>query len=208
MTKRGDQLRQHILWVAKDLFLEMGFERTSMDVVALRAETSKRSLYAHFENKEKLFLAVIELVRTLFLSKLKEPHQYSKTPTEALVLFCGRYLETLLYEPSIRMCRLTIGEVGRFRAGSLEHFDVIFEEAQRRLSVYLKTTFKLSSRAASDAARNLLGRIIYPRFHRVLFGVEPPIQKPGTDLPSSDFDLKPIRKAVIDLVKSFGSSDN
>jgi len=30
---------------------------TSMDVVASRAETSKRSLYAHFESKEKLFLA-------------------------------------------------------------------------------------------------------------------------------------------------------
>src|ERR1700704_2001960 len=36
---------------------QRNFERASMDVVAARAETSKRSLYAHFESKEKLFLA-------------------------------------------------------------------------------------------------------------------------------------------------------
>ena len=51
-----------------------------MDVVASRAETSKRSLYAHFESKEKLFLAVIELVRGLFLSRLRMPGDYSEKP--------------------------------------------------------------------------------------------------------------------------------
>jgi len=61
MARRGDKLREHILWTAKDVFLEMGFERASMDVVASRAETSKRSLYAHFESKEKLFLAARNL---------------------------------------------------------------------------------------------------------------------------------------------------
>ncbi|MET0427351.1 MAG: helix-turn-helix domain-containing protein, partial [Microvirga sp.] len=60
MARRGVQLREHILWTAKDVFLELGFERTSMDEVAGRAATSKRTLYAHFESKEKLFLAVIE----------------------------------------------------------------------------------------------------------------------------------------------------
>src|SRR5580698_6907535 len=52
MTRRGDTLREHILWTAKEVFLEMGFERASMDVVANRAQTSKRSLYAHFQSKE------------------------------------------------------------------------------------------------------------------------------------------------------------
>ena len=33
MSRRGDKLREHILEAAKDVFLEMGFERASMDVV-------------------------------------------------------------------------------------------------------------------------------------------------------------------------------
>jgi AcrR family transcriptional regulator len=65
MGLRGGDLRDHILWTAKDLFLEVGYERASMDVVAERAATSKRSLYAHFESKDKLFLAVAELIRDL-----------------------------------------------------------------------------------------------------------------------------------------------
>ena len=39
MTRRGDQLREHLLWTAKDVFLELGFERASMDVVAARADS-------------------------------------------------------------------------------------------------------------------------------------------------------------------------
>src|SRR3954464_4285055 len=108
MARRGDELREHILWTAKDVFLEMGFERASMDVVAARAETSKRSLYAHFESKEKLFLAVIGLVRGLFLSRLRTPGAYSDKPAEALTMFCGGYLEVLLYQSSVQMSRVSI----------------------------------------------------------------------------------------------------
>ena len=59
--RAGAELRRHILFVAKDVFLEAGYERASMDTVAARAGTSKRSLYAHFESKDKLFLAVAGL---------------------------------------------------------------------------------------------------------------------------------------------------
>src|SRR6201995_5670158 len=114
MARRGDRLREHILWVAKDVFLEMGFERASMDVVAARAETSKRSLYAHFESKEKLFLAVIELVRGLFLARLKHPADYATEPAAALVGFCARYLEAMLYESSVQMLRVSVAETSRF----------------------------------------------------------------------------------------------
>jgi hypothetical protein len=32
MARRGEKLSEHILWTAKNVFLEMGFERASMDV--------------------------------------------------------------------------------------------------------------------------------------------------------------------------------
>jgi len=111
---RGLELRERMLYTAKTVFLEMGFERASMDEIAARAETSKRTLYAHFENKEKLYLAVIDLVRTMYLTKLKTPGEYSDDTTEALVLFCGRFLEGLLFAWTIRMCRLSISEADRF----------------------------------------------------------------------------------------------
>lgn len=201
MARRGDKLHEHILWVAKDVFLEMGFERASMDEVANRAETSKRSLYAHFESKEKLFLAVIELVRGLFLSRLKLPSDYSEKPAEALVMFCGRYLEILLYEGSIRMCRVSMAETERFPEGAAEYFDVLFTQVHARLNAYLKATFGLSAKASAEAAQRLLGQVLYPRFPRALFGMDELAESFDDDALAPDFDLKPIRKAVADLIE-------
>jgi len=202
MARRGDQLREHILWIAKDVFLEMGFERASMDVVAARAQTSKRSLYAHFESKEKLYLAVIDLVRGLFLSRLKMPGDYSEKPAEALTMFCGRYLEILLYQSSIQMCRVSMAETARFPQGAAQHFDVMFTEVHTRLSAYLKTTFGLSARASAEAAQKLLGQLLYPRFVRALFGMDKLAESFDREALAPDFDLKPIRKAVSALIES------
>ncbi len=204
MARRGEQLREHILYVAKDVFLEMGFERASMDAVASRAETSKRSLYAHFESKERLFLAVVELVRGLFLSRLKMPGDYSEKPAEALVMFCGRYLEALLYAPSIRMCRLSIAEAARFPEGSAQYFDVLFSTVYERLSGYLKGAFGLSAKVSAEAAQRLLGQVLYPRFPRALFGMDELAERFDGDAVAADFDLKPVRKAVRSLIESLG----
>jgi AcrR family transcriptional regulator len=202
MARRGDKLSEHILWIAKDVFLEMGFERTSMDVVASRAETSKRSLYAHFKSKEKLFLAVIELVRGLFLNRLKMPGDYSEKPADALMMFCGRYLEVLLYERSIQMIRVSVAETERFPEQAAQYFDVLFTQVHARLSAYLKTTFGLSARASAEAAHRLLGQVIYPRFPRALFGMDQLAESFDREALAPDFDLKPIRKSVADFIQS------
>ncbi len=205
MAKRGDQLREHILWVAKTVFLEMGFERASMDVVASRAETSKRSVYAHFESKEKLFLAVIELVRGLFLGELKMPEDYSTKPAEALVLFCGRYLEILIHESSIRMMRVSMAESGRFREQAAAYYDVLFTQVHGRLCAYLRTTFGISARASAEAAQRLMGQVLYPRLQRALFGLDPLAPAFGREGVAPGFDLKPIRKAVAEWMESLNA---
>jgi AcrR family transcriptional regulator len=199
-ARRGDKLRDHILWAAKDVFLEIGFERASMDVVARRAETSKRSLYAHFESKEKLFLAVIELVRGRFLYQLKMPGDYSEKPADALVMFCSRYLEILFYKKSVQMCRVSMAEVSRFPEAAARYFDVLFTQAETSLGTYLKKTFGLSARAGAEATQKLLASVLYPQFPRALFGMDPL----GSDVDSEvrATDLKVIRKAVADLIES------
>ncbi len=201
-SMRGDKLREHILWAAKDVFLEMGFERASMDEVAARAKTSKRTLYAHFENKEKLYLACVDLVRGMFLGKLKTPGEYPGSPAQALTMFCGRYLEMLLYAPTIKMCRMSMAEASRFPEGSARYFDVIFTTPREELGAYLKETFKLSAKAGAEAAQELLSRVLDPRFQRALFGLEKPLEIICAEAIQADFDLKPVRKIVAELIES------
>ena len=202
MRKRSDTLRENILWAARDVFLESGYERASMDVVASRAKTTKRTLYAHFANKQALFLAVFDFLKSFFLSRLRTPDDYSKKPDEALVLFCGRFLEKLLWEGAIRMCRVCVAEAARFPDASAQYCYVIFTEIETRLAAYLRLKFALSPRASAEAAQRLLGQVLHPRFPRALFGADALVETFDEEQLSPAFDLKPIRKAVKMLLDS------
>jgi AcrR family transcriptional regulator len=203
MARRGEKLREHILWTAKDVFLEMGFERASMDVVAERAATSKRSLYAHFESKDKLFLAVVDLVRELYLGRLKTPGDYGGDTAEAVVLFCGRFLQLLLWVPTLRTCRLGIAEAERLPEASAQYYDAIFHTAHQRLAAFLSERYQLAPPASARIAHELLGRMVYPRLVRALFGVEEGLdERPDEASIATDLDLAPIRDAVAALLPS------
>lgn len=203
MARRGDQLREHILWAAEDVFLEMGFERASMDVVAARAETSERSLYAHFESKDKLFLAVVNLARELYLGRLRTPVDHGEDARRAVVVFCGRFLQLLLREPALRTCRLGIAEAERLPEASARYYDAIFHTAQQRLAEFLVERCGLEPPAGADVACALLGRAVYPRLFRALLGVEEPLPADSDEASlATDVDLAPIRDAVATLLPS------
>jgi len=53
------QKREQILAAARELFLADGFERTSMDAIAARAEVSKRTVYDYYGDKRALLLEVV-----------------------------------------------------------------------------------------------------------------------------------------------------
>jgi len=55
----NETLGQTIVDAAFELFVELGFQATTMDKVAQRAKISKLSIYRHFENKEALFSAAM-----------------------------------------------------------------------------------------------------------------------------------------------------
>ena len=55
----NEALGQTIVDAARELFVELGFQATTMDKVAERAKISKLSIYRHFENKEALFSTAI-----------------------------------------------------------------------------------------------------------------------------------------------------
>ena len=52
--------RTLVLDAAAEIFLDKGFDQTSMEAVAARAGVSKATVYAHYRDKAGLFEAVIE----------------------------------------------------------------------------------------------------------------------------------------------------
>lgn len=211
MARRGEELREHILFTAKDVFLETGFERASMDTLAARAATSKRTLYAHFESKDKLFLAVVDLVRELYLDRLRTPAEYAEyaeyagDDAEAVVLYCGRFLQMLLWEPTVRMCRLGIAEAERLPQAAARYHEAIFDSAHRRLADHLAARYGLPPAEADAVAHELIGRTLHPRFLRALFGTEQLLtERPEKETIAADVDLAPIRAAVAAALPAAG----
>src|SRR5690242_6447735 len=56
----GPQRREQLLDVGRKLFAEKGFEGTSVEEIAARAEVSKPVVYEHFGGKEGLYAVVVD----------------------------------------------------------------------------------------------------------------------------------------------------
>jgi len=56
----GTQRREQLLDVSRKLFAEKGFEGTSVEEIAARAEVSKPVVYEHFGGKEGVYAVVVD----------------------------------------------------------------------------------------------------------------------------------------------------
>ena len=70
MTAR--QRREQLLGVAKSLFAEKGFEGTSVEEIAARADVSKPVVYEHFGGKEGIYAVIVDREVEALLGRLTE----------------------------------------------------------------------------------------------------------------------------------------
>jgi AcrR family transcriptional regulator len=205
MARRGAELRAHILDVAKAAFLESGYERTSMDAVAARAETSKRSLYAYFPTKDALFLAVVDRSDELFRDRISSPEQYAAAPAEAAALFCGRFLQIVSWGPVMRTCRLAITEADRLPVAASQLYEVFFGTATELLAAHISKHYDVSAERGRSLATSMLSAIAYPAVLRALFGVDELPEIPASEVEiAAAVDLPAIRVAVDAVLRGAG----
>jgi AcrR family transcriptional regulator len=96
----NEALGQTIVDAACELFDELGFHGTTLDMVAQRAKISKLSIYRHFENKEALFSAAFTArCRQLIPPALFEGVDGS---AEDQLMAVGSPLLRTLLRPSVR----------------------------------------------------------------------------------------------------------
>jgi AcrR family transcriptional regulator len=73
----GAQRRSQLLSIGRELFAEKGYEATSIEEIASRADVSKPVVYEHFGGKEGLYAVVVDhemqLLLDRFTTALSEP---------------------------------------------------------------------------------------------------------------------------------------
>jgi AcrR family transcriptional regulator len=79
-----EEFRRDILNSARDLFIDVGYEKFSMRRLAKKIEYSPTTIYHYFKNKDDLLFAICEEVAEQFLVRIRYFRSVQSKPFEAL----------------------------------------------------------------------------------------------------------------------------
>jgi AcrR family transcriptional regulator len=170
-----EERRLHLVAVATRLFLDEGYEATSLEKIAKFAGASKATIYRNFGDKADLFRVVVnQLVDPLW----PRPDQLhlDRDPPEATLRALGYTFLTVLDNPStINMVRLVYRESPRF-----PELSSIYAEAERKaaeaVSTYLAAACDkklLRIRDCTWAAAQFFELVLGVVTRRVMAGTSP-----------------------------------
>lgn len=105
---------EELLATALDLFLELGFERTSIDAITAAAGMAKRTVYARYGDKKTLFKAAIKRAIEEWIVPVERLRAAEVPDFEQTLFRIGRILLANILSPAgLRLLRLTNAESGR-----------------------------------------------------------------------------------------------
>lgn len=105
---------EELLDKALDLFLEQGFERTSIDAITAAAGMAKRTVYARYGDKTTLFKAALKRAIDEWIVPVQRLREAETGGLEDSLLAIGHILIANIMSPAgLRLYRLTNSESGR-----------------------------------------------------------------------------------------------
>jgi len=94
---RTQVTREELLLAAEEIFVRDGFEGAQVEEIAVLAGRTKGAVYAHFENKEDLFLAVCGERTKAHIQRFVDMLRNCKTADDKLNRFREFYLDLPRY---------------------------------------------------------------------------------------------------------------
>ncbi|WP_299558464.1 TetR/AcrR family transcriptional regulator [uncultured Mycolicibacterium sp.] len=91
----GNERRQQLIEIAKSLFAERGYDGTSIEEIAQRANVSKPVVYEHFGGKEGLYAVVVDREMSALLDAITSSltNNRSRVRIERVALALLTYVE-------------------------------------------------------------------------------------------------------------------
>lgn len=210
-TIDGLPLPQAIVRVAIATFVEHGYEKASMDEVAARASTTKRTVYAHFRNKEELFRKALAKAVEMFQSEMPKLEN-TADPAAELEAFAAGFSDLSTWKGAVRLQRVVMGEAERFTdLGIMLHREII-EQAERMVADYLRAVDRKTGAAARPEGwhEQLASLFLNMTTGRQRFATLLQSRQPLPDHPlvkePSDLDRTAIRQAVQIFLRGSGLS--
>ncbi|WP_091738610.1 TetR/AcrR family transcriptional regulator [Phenylobacterium immobile] len=172
--KRGAALRTALLVAAREVFLEDGFALASMDAVALRAGTTKRTLYAHCRCKEDLFAEVIGASCDAIVDRLPALAELDSDPDVGLRAFLAEASAIFEAEGCAPLKRIILAEAQR-HPQFVRRLSDAYAQVEGRLATYLADAVddgRLAPHDTRQASRALCDATVLAGSFRGLLGQE------------------------------------
>ena len=168
-------LVERVLQVATALFLERGFGRTTLDLVAQQAKVGKSSLYARYPSKGALFDAVVShSIQAMFDHMTPVPQQLSLA--QRLQTVGERLIDGLLHPRCVALMRITAAEAENFPDLALKAYQVSLEGSVEYVLMAMGATGLRGARSNDAQLRDLAQRFVevavQPLSFQAAFGVE------------------------------------
>jgi TetR/AcrR family transcriptional regulator, mexJK operon transcriptional repressor len=103
-----------VLRAARNVFLTHGFSAATTDMIQREAGVSKSTVYAHYANKEALFVAVIEAECAAHTDTVRRIEFRPGKLKETLTALAQAYLGIVLSPSGLSLFRVVIAEAPRF----------------------------------------------------------------------------------------------
>ena len=172
---RSDRKRKALLLAATELFLDKGYDNTSMDDVAAKAAVSKPTVYKYFSDKERLFAEIVRATTGEIddLMRVVTETMAESTRVESSLLVLARRFITALMRPRIlRLRRLVMANADRFPEVGRSWY----EEGFARVLATLATAFEdLATRKLLHvddpllAANHFVGLLLWIPINKAMF---------------------------------------
>ncbi|WP_293972811.1 TetR/AcrR family transcriptional regulator [Sphingomonas sp.] len=174
-AQRDAERRAAIVAIAKDSFLDKGYEATTMSEIAKTLGGSKGTLWNHFSSKEELLRAVFDTVASAFPGCMATILVTQRDIREVLTRFCETFITRISDPQAIGFQRLVIAQADR-----IPEIARIFFNGAPALDRAMLTDFVgrqmtaglLRSEAPAHAAGMLLDLCVGGYHNRILYGFD------------------------------------
>ncbi len=172
---------ERLLDVATSMFLDNGYDGTSMDAIAAASGIGKPSLYARYGDKRALFLAVLRQSVASWARELEAfgpcpQHPLSLHAIEPMLVAVGRQiLERSITPECVALKRVMMSQAGQFPDLSATLHDAGWGAIVRHVAALLRLAFDFDRSPVRDpelAADLFLSLVLGRHSHEALLGFE------------------------------------
>jgi TetR/AcrR family transcriptional repressor of mexJK operon len=202
-VSRSDRKRRAIVAAATSLFLERGYDGTSIEEVAAAAAVSKPTVYHHFADKKALYAAIVlETVSqvdevVLLVARSSRDAGDVRAALERLAIV---FLTALMQPEVIRLRRLVIAMGGQFPEVARSWYDSGFRRVLRTLAdtfLNLRERGSLTFEDADLAANHFVGILLWIPVNEAMYGG-------SQELPSKGVIARQAKLGVSAFLQGYG----